>query len=120
MDVRRVLQKQWWLTSMKKKHVSGPGQRINTKSSAAIQALRDEREKHVERYRRARNAMSKLDSGGDWEHDLKPLRDEDIKPLEDNEDGRKGEGRRSPSWIWGLKGASVATKEGDQEIDASK
>lgn len=95
-EIRLLLQMQWGLLSKKKRRASGPGQKIN---SLVISGLRERQELQVDRYRRAREALATLRPRGDWEKVFKDLRDEDIRPVEDDE----GVGRSS--WIWVTNGA---------------
>ena len=109
-QIQLLLQKEWWLTGRKLKHVLGSGQKRNLKSNAAIRSLVAQRTAFVERYRRSWTALSRLYPEGQWKESLKRLRDKHVKMLADDEG--KGEGRRTPSWIWGVKGsASFPEKE---------
>ena len=108
--IRSLLQKEWWLTGRKLKHVSGPGQKKKGKMNAAIRTLVEQRDLQVERYKRNWNALHSLDPNGSWSKTLKALHKNDIKMLA--EDEGKGEGRRKPTWIWRIKGAaSISDKD---------
>ena len=48
-----------------------------------------------------------------WEDQLRPLADEDIRPLEEG-DAYSSEGRRTLSWIWRIQG-TIIREESTQE-----
>lgn len=109
-QIRSLLQKEWWLVGRKMKHVLGSGQKRNIKANAALQLLAAQRTGSVERYRRNREALSRLNPTGSWASSLKVLKESDIRMLDDDEG--KGEGRWAPSWIWGIrKSTSIDEKE---------
>ncbi|KAJ8456927.1 hypothetical protein ONZ51_g11830 [Trametes cubensis] len=71
------------------------------------------KERAVQRYRRARQAKLALSGAGDWEHELRVLKDHHIRGIEDDDpravakrkrkrgdDPGPAEGHRRISWIW--------------------
>jgi hypothetical protein len=52
----------------KKNHVSGTGQRANTRARALLSQLTMKTRLIADRYRAARNALSVLDPNGTWQH----------------------------------------------------
>lgn len=104
------------LFDSKKLHTAGTGTRPNTRMQALLDKHALYRERDVERYRAARNALIRLDPQGTWQQTLKPLFEKDIHPpIRGQEESAKGrakgkrsrkgdalesEGRRTLSWIW--------------------
>lgn len=104
------------LFDSKKLHTAGTGTRPNTRMQALLDKHALYRERDVDRYRAARNALVLLDPQGAWQQSLKPLLQQDIHPpIRGQEETAKGrakgkrsrkgttwesEGRRTLSWIW--------------------
>lgn len=104
------------LFDSKKMHTAGTGTKPNTRMQALLEKHGLYRERDVERYRAARNALVVLDPKGAWQQSLKPLLPQDIHPpirgqevtakgRSQGKRNRKGtvlesEGRRTLSWIW--------------------
>lgn len=94
------------LVLFKKLHISGAGQRNNTRIRALFKRFSNKTERVAERYRAARRALEVLDPGGAWKERLRVLRAEDIRgPGREDIDryDRKPENsekRREQSWIW--------------------
>jgi len=82
------------------------GQRANTRSQSLLQRTASKIESTATQYCRTREAYQKLRGPGDWEHELRLLTKQDIRPLKEShiahEDGSKalGEGNKTVSWIW--------------------
>lgn len=97
--MRRQLRIMTGVFNYKKTHVSGAGQRANTRARTLMAQITQKTQLFAERYRAARVALSALDPEGDWQLTLKPLRVEDIRgPARQGDDS--SEGRRELSWIW--------------------
>ncbi|KAF8149064.1 hypothetical protein B0H34DRAFT_734685 [Crassisporium funariophilum] len=118
------------------------GQVANTRSQGIVNRIQAKIETSAERYRAARDAISKLASmlgQLGWQEHLLKLKDEDIRPLlvEDAEEKKKkkkkkgrgqgdtgtdaahvSEGRRTVSWIWTRLGGEVDLGE-DQRLHES-
>lgn len=122
------------LFDSKKLHTAGTGMRPNTRMQSLLDKHVQYRERDIERYRSARKALVVLDPKGTWQHQLKPLLQQDIHPpIRGQEISAKGrakgkrskqgttlesEGRRTLSWIWmaipqadGADNDSAATNE---------
>lgn len=108
--LRRQLRIMTGVFNYKKTHISGGGQRSNTRARTLMAQITDKTTLFAERYRGARSSLSKLDPNGEWQKRLLPLLTRDVRgPGRYDED--KSEGRREVSWIW-LTGAQVT--EGDE------
>ncbi len=129
-DLRNKLHTLAHLYNYKKMHVRHQGP--NTKARASISQQEDRRDRAAETYRRARRAKLALAGPGDWQKSLRPLHDDDIRHLADedprvlskkrkrnkkdkyNVPGGVGEGHRTVSWIW----RSADSAEGSQGEDS--
>jgi hypothetical protein len=97
--LRRQLRITTGVFNYKKTHVSGTGQKANTRARTLLTQLTTKTKLFADRYRAARKALSTLDPAGDWLRRLLPLRGEDIRGPGRGED-EESEGRRQLSWIW--------------------
>ncbi|KAH7924727.1 hypothetical protein BV22DRAFT_1129623 [Leucogyrophana mollusca] len=111
-ELRRLLQILATLRCYKKKQISGPGQRANTRARALITLFGDKTEHCADRYRAACSALLVLDPEGDWVTDLKPLNAGDVKGPHRNDDDL-GEGTRELSWIWLVPSKDLSSDDGD-------
>lgn len=104
-DIRDLICQERLHKLKKRIHVSsGPGQRLLTRANNAIQNIVRIRNQHVRRYRKNREVLSNINPNGRWVEELKELKDEDLTgPFIDNSGERVSEGRRTQSWIWGVK-----------------
>ena len=112
--LRRQLRITMGIFNYKKTHVSGTGQKSNTRARTLLSQLTAKTKMFADCYRAARKALSILDPSGDWRRRLLPLRPEDIRGptrLDDDE----SEGRRELTWIW-LTGRTtqVSANDGDE------
>jgi hypothetical protein len=97
--LRRQLRITTGVFNYKKTHVSGTGQKANTRARTLLTQLTTKTRLFADRYRAARKALLVLDPNGNWQHRLLPLRKGDIKgPTMTDDD--ESEGRRELSWIW--------------------
>ena len=109
--LRRQLRITTGIFNYKKTHVSGTGQRANTRARTLLSQLTSKTRLIADRYRAARKALAILDPNGDWNRRLLPLRTEDIRgPTRTDDD--ESEGRRELSWIWVT--TSSVPVEGDE------
>ncbi len=113
------------------KHVSGPGQKANTRARNLLVRLREKITQCAERYRASRAALETLDLTGDWRGRFKPLLASDIQgpngaspddmvaAMSKRSKRRKGtgEGLRELSWIWRVRRTA---SEGITEADLDK
>ncbi len=115
------------LVHYKVRHVSGPGQKANTRARILLAKFRDKVMRCAERYRVSRVALERLDPTGDWQVYLKVLLDSDLQgpngsspddliPGMSKRSRRSrgtGEGLREVSWIWRVRrNVSSASTEG--------
>ncbi|KAF8333824.1 hypothetical protein F5887DRAFT_1079836 [Amanita rubescens] len=92
------------------------GQAHNTRSMSVLNQLNEKINFSVKRYRDTRVLLERLARRllkVGWEHQLRPLADEDIRPLEEG-DSHSSEGRRTLSWIWRIQG-TIIKEEATQE-----
>lgn len=103
----------------KKTHVSGGGQRSNTRARTLMSQITDKTRLFAERYRAARLALTKLEPDGDWRVRLQPLRAEDIRGPGRGDD-EESEGRRELSWIWLTPGRAKSGTDGGDEFEVAE
>ncbi|KAK7455803.1 hypothetical protein VKT23_010835 [Stygiomarasmius scandens] len=101
-QIRQALLQRTYLYAWKNRYTHG--QKDSTRSSATIGKVQDKIDASATRYRIARKALSTLakhlKKGSEWEQCLRPLKDEDIVPLsQDNFDADKTD-KVGMSWIW--------------------
>lgn len=92
---RRIVQS---LVEYKKKHVSGTGNKANTRARAILQRFQEKALAHVACYRSAFRALQVLDPGGSWTARFRELRADDVRGP--GRDSDASEGRHEASWIW--------------------
>jgi hypothetical protein len=99
------------LTKYKTQQVRG--QHANTRARSLLNKAETRTDAIAKKYRAARAAYLMLTGHGDWENTLKPLQQQDIRPLSAPEEvGERmqgdglGEGHRTLSWIWISAGAA--------------
>lgn len=95
----------------KSKEQYGIGQRHHTRSVTLIKNVQTKIDRAVEKYRLTRirlMSLGKVLGKVGWENNMRPLLDEDIRALE--EDDGVSEGRRTFTWIW--RTGSVGDSEG--------
>lgn len=97
--LRRQLRIMMGVFQYKKTHVSGAGQRANTRARTMMTKISEKTQLFVERYRAARLALSRIDPDGAWSTTFLPLRTKDVRGPQRNDDD-ESEGRRKLSWIW--------------------
>jgi hypothetical protein len=109
-QLRGLLLSQLQLWNSKKRYSHGQGQ--NTRSHALIGSVQQKINDTVKLYCDIHQCMRRLGSALGttmWESEFPPLRDDDIRGLSDDFDGR--EGYKGLTWIWMVQGA--ANMEGD-------
>ena len=92
---RRIIQGLW---QFKKINISGTGNRPNTRVLATYKRLSLKLTRVAHEYRTACRALQVLDPDGDWQEELKELRNEDISGP--GRDPDESNGRFVMSWIW--------------------
>jgi hypothetical protein len=111
--LRRQLRITTGVFNYKKTHVSGTGQKSNTRARTLLSHLTAKTKMFADRYRAARKALTTLDPNGDWQHRLRPLRPDDIRgPTRQDDD--ESEGRRELTWIWLVGRTQVPAEDGDE------
>lgn len=142
-DLRRCLRTRTYLNKWRVRNISG--QRMSTRARSIQHTIQLKVLDAKVRYRHSRHALLVLQGGGPWEKILQPLRDEDIRALNErvmtdlekaqrehrirtgtayDEDadegiaitGLRGDGQRTLSWIWYL----VSNDENSQEMIEGK
>ena len=109
--LRRQLRVTTGVFNYKKTHVSGTGQKANTRARTLLSQLTTKTRLIADRYRAARKALTILDPDSDWQRRLRPLRSEDIRgPTRTDDD--ESEGRQELLWIWVT--TSKVPTEGDE------
>jgi hypothetical protein len=115
-ELRQHLRLQTHMWKFKDRHVVG--QRANTRQHNLIKRVDKKVQASVSKYRRARQALSKLaDRVGefDWRGRLPRLEDDDVRRLNEGQLGAS-EGKKKMSWIWRVQGVSDHSEdEGMQE-----
>lgn len=115
--LRRQLRIMNGVFNYKKTHVSGSGQRANTRARTLMSRVTDKTRLFAERYRAARQYLAVLDPNGEWQRHLLPLLTKDVRGPGRNED-EPSEGRRELSWIWLLRPRQANETQGDEfELD---
>ena len=113
-DLRKARRIRCGLITFHKIQLSGEGQKVQTKSRAVVQTIQDRIDKSVRRYRVARNALLRLDPGGDWERLYPPLTEADNRgPGKEQEEVSASDGQYIPSWIW----RSITTAVSPDEVN---
>ena len=113
---RRVIQGLW---QFKKLHVSGTGNRPNTRFINLYKRFDKKTKRFAEKYRTAWQALNVLDPNGSWAIRLKELKDGDIRgPGRDANDATTSS-RYEPSWIW-LVQRDVDTEAGMSEEELNE
>lgn len=116
-DLRKARRVRRGLILFHKVHVTGEGQKTQTKARAAIQALQDRIGKSIHRYRVARNALLQLDPGGEWEDLYLPLTDGDNRgPGKEQEEVHTSDGQYTQSWIWRSNTTAVSQDEVNDDM----
>ena len=93
------------------------GQFHNTRGVTVLNRINDRIHFHAKKYRETRILLEWLAPRVmlvSWDLQLKVLQDEDIRALEEGDEGSSTEGQRVLSWIWRIPGANSnkATQEG--------
>ncbi|TFK17974.1 hypothetical protein FA15DRAFT_731679 [Coprinopsis marcescibilis] len=92
------------------------GTRMSTQSNATIQTVTDNINTTATKYRQIRATISNLSSvtkNLEWERNLKPLEEADVRGLTSDADG--GEGSKKLTWIW----TTAGTGDDEDEITQS-
>lgn len=113
--LRRQLRIMMGVFQYKKTHVSGAGQRANTRARTMMTKISEKTQLFVERYRAARLALSRIDPDGSWSVTFLPLRTKDVRGPQRNDDD-ESEGRRELSWIWLSPNANHRVDADDAEV----
>ncbi|KAI0045474.1 hypothetical protein FA95DRAFT_1473414, partial [Auriscalpium vulgare] len=98
-EVRRSLRIRHTHVHFKRIHITGPGQKANTRARTFIARLMEKVARHAQRYRAAYSALLQLDPDGDWKHKLRELRDSDLRGPR-QEPNQLGKGHFEATWIW--------------------
>ncbi|KAF8998463.1 hypothetical protein BDZ89DRAFT_1051589 [Hymenopellis radicata] len=93
------------------------GQGVRTRAQRSIDAIEARRNYNADRYRRCRCALERLDPGGSWKIDLRPLREADITNMAGGSFDIDvllpiGQGETELSWVW-----ATETGQGDDVVE---
>ncbi|TDL13603.1 hypothetical protein BD410DRAFT_817291 [Rickenella mellea] len=116
-DLRHCLRLRSFLFKYKYKNVRG--QRPNTRSNGLISRANEKVKAAADTYSVARLALTSLGlgpGGAQWDHIIKPLRADNIRPMTEGLDG-ESEGQRSISWIWLVEGVARGVDDDDNDPD---
>ena len=101
IELRRVRRIRHTLLQNHRTQIAGQGQRVTTRSHAAISGIEERISKFVRRYRVAYDALVQLDPAGEWQETYLELKDEDNRgPGKEDNERRLGDGSYTFSWIW--------------------
>ena len=105
-ELRQHLRLQTHMWKYKDRHIIG--QRANTRQQNLIKRVDKKVKASVSKYRRAREALSKLGvrvGELSWRGHLLRLQDDDVRRLNEGQLGAS-EGKKKMSWIWRVQGVS--------------
>lgn len=107
-ELRRLRRILTGISLFKHLNLDGTGGRTSTRILASYKSFQVKTQRCADRYRAAYNALLILWPNGPWSTRLQELKREDIRGpgLADDED-RRGEGQRQPSWIWLVPGVPL-------------
>ena len=116
-DLRRARRTRLGLITFHKVQLTGQGQKTQTKSQAAMKSIQDRIDRHVRRYRTARDALLLLDPQGSWTELYLPLTDNDNRgPMKELEEVSSSDGQYAPSWIWRSNTTAVSREEVNKDM----
>ena len=116
-DLRRARRTRRGLTTFHKVQLAGQGQKTQTKSQAAMKTIQVRIDRSVRRYRAARDALLRLDPGGDWTKLYPPLSDHDNRgPGKEPEEMLGPNGKWVSSWIWTSTTSKVSRDEVNEDM----
>lgn len=117
--LRHQLRIMTYVFNYKKTHVSGSGQRANTRARTLMARVTDKTRLFADEYRAARQSLLKLDPSGEWQDQLRPLLAIDVRgPGRYDDDD--SEGRRELSWIWLQTDRILESDQSESEYSESK
>lgn len=100
-ELRRARRIRRGLVTFHRVQLAGEGQKIQTKSRAAMNSVQERIDRSARRYRVARDALLHLDPSGSWQDLFRALNDCDNRgPGKEPEEVSASDGRYVPSWIW--------------------
>ena len=116
-DLRRARRTRLGLMTFHKVQLAGQGQKTQTKSQAAMRSIQDRIDRHVRRYRAARDALLRLDPHGSWAELYHPLTDDDNRgPMKEPEEISSSNGQYIPSWIWRSNTTTISHEEVNEDM----
>lgn len=113
-EIRRLRRILTGISLYKHLTLDGTGSRSSTRILSTYKSFQVKVFRCADRYCAAYRALGVLSPTGPWLQRLKELKREDIRGpgLADDED-RRGEGQREPSWIWLVPGVSPSEQDCD-------
>ena len=116
-DLRRARRTRLGLITFHKVQLAGQGQRVQTKSQAAMRSIQDRIDRYVRRYRVARDALLRLNPHGNWKELYLPLTDDDNRgPMKELEEVPRSDGQYAPSWIWRSGATTISPEEVNEDM----
>ncbi|KAF8999471.1 hypothetical protein BDZ89DRAFT_1051273 [Hymenopellis radicata] len=96
------------------------GQGVRTRAQTSIETIEARRNYNADRYRRCRRALERLDPGGSWGIELRPLKDADITNMAGGSFDidvllPMGQGEAELSWVW-----ATEMGQGDDVIESCR
>ena len=116
-DLHQGLQSRAYILKFKNHFLRGQGS--NTRAQNSLKTLDAKINAAATKYCVAHRSLTTLSASlgrVSWKDKLRPLLDEDIRPLTDASDLQPGEGRRRVSWIWRMCGYSDQAIENEAEV----
>ncbi|PPR06996.1 hypothetical protein CVT24_011092 [Panaeolus cyanescens] len=107
MGLRRQLRVLQGMKDFKRANVDGTGNRVHTRTTAAVKQVQDRIDVFAARYRRAYAALCVLDPNATCLTRFKPLADEDIRGPAREVSKSTSNSRFVPSWIWLVAGSTA-------------
>ena len=115
--LRRARRTRLGLITFHKVQLTGQGQKVQTKSQAAMQSIQDRIDRYVRRYRTARDALLRLDPRGSWAELYLPLTDNDNRgPMKELQEVPGSDGQYAPSWIWRSNTTAISREEVNEDM----
>ncbi|KAF9021224.1 hypothetical protein BDZ89DRAFT_1138143 [Hymenopellis radicata] len=96
------------------------GQGVRTRAQTSISTIEARRNYNADKYRRCRRALERLEPGGSWSVELRPLRDADVANMAGGTFDVDvllplGQGETELSWVW-----ATETGQGEDVVESCR